>query len=119
MGNYYPSSSGQQYVQNSTMAILSLIAGILGLTLFPILGSILALIFGFLARNEIQASGGMLGGGSMATTGIILGWVGVALFILGLCIAGIALLIPLCLLPLFAVSSNSSSWLPLILQLFI
>ncbi|MDP8970295.1 MAG: DUF4190 domain-containing protein, partial [Actinomycetota bacterium] len=49
------------------------------------IGSILALIFGLLARREIAASGGAQGGQGMATAGIVLGCVGMgtlALFVL-------------------------------------
>jgi hypothetical protein len=80
------------------MAIVSLISGILGLTFIPLLGSIVAVITGYMARNEIRASGGTVGGEGLATAGLILGWIGVALLVLGLCIGGIAILVPLCLL---------------------
>lgn len=49
------------------------------------LGSLLGLIFGYAARRGIAESEGTVGGGGMATAGIILGWIGVvssALFIL-------------------------------------
>jgi hypothetical protein len=82
------------------MAIVSLISGILGLTLIPFLGSIVAIITGYMARNEIRASGRMVGGEGLATAGLILGWIGVALGVIGLCIGGAALLIPFCLLTL-------------------
>ncbi len=64
---------------NSNMALVSLISGILGLTFVPILGSIVALITGFMARKEISDSGGMLGGSGMATAGLVLGFIGVGL----------------------------------------
>ena len=41
---------------NSTMAVVSLVSGILGLTLLPILGSIVALIVGYIAKQEIRDS---------------------------------------------------------------
>lgn len=93
--------SGGSYraAPNSTMAVISLIAGILGLSLFPTIGSIIALIIGYMARNEIRASAGSLGGDGLATAGIVLGWIGIGLTVIGLCIAGF-FLIPLCLIPL-------------------
>ena len=69
---------------NSNMALISLIAGILGLTFIPTIGSIVALITGYMARKEINESGGMLGGSGMATGGIILGFIGLALTCCGI-----------------------------------
>ena len=43
------------------------------------IGSVLALVFGYQAKREIEASGGTQGGEGMATAGIILGWIGVGL----------------------------------------
>lgn len=79
---YYSSNS-----PNSTLAIIALVAGILGVTLFPILGSLVAVIAGPMAKREIDESGGTLGGESLASIGIILGWVGLALSFVGCCIA--------------------------------
>ena len=52
--------------------------GIVGIVLCPLICCILALVFGYQARNEIDASGGMIGGRGMAKAGIILGYVGLA-----------------------------------------
>ncbi len=70
---------------SSTNAIISLIAGILGLTFIPIIGSIVAVIVGRMAKTEIANSGGALGGEGLAQVGVILGWVGIGLGALGLC----------------------------------
>jgi hypothetical protein len=43
------------------------------------IGSILAIIFGFIAQGQIRQSQGRQGGEGMAKAGIILGFVGVAL----------------------------------------
>ena len=56
------------------MAIASMVLGILWLYW---IGSILALIFGYVAKKQIDTSGGRQGGRGMATAGIVLGWVGV------------------------------------------
>ncbi len=60
-------------------AIASMVLGILVLCG---IGSILALVFGHQARNEIDASGGYQGGRGMATAGIVLGWIGIGLVLL-------------------------------------
>ena len=100
MDNYSSSANQYQATPNSTNAIISLVSGILGLTLIPIIGSIAALIVGYIARKEIRESNGTIGGESLATTGIVLGWIGVGLAILGCCVFGTIFLIPACLIPL-------------------
>ena len=83
----YPPPSQPTVAPNSTMAIVALIAGILGLTLFPLFGSIIAVITGPMAKREIAESGGTLGGEGLAQVGMILGWIGLALALVGCCIA--------------------------------
>lgn len=70
-----------------TMAWVSLIAGLLGLTLFPFIGSIAAVITGNIARREIAASGGAQSGDGLAFAGVIMGWIGIGLGVIGICIA--------------------------------
>jgi hypothetical protein len=79
--------------QTSGKSTAALVLGILGLVLFcPIICSILALIFGYQARRDIDASGGRLSGRGNATVGIVLGWIGVALMVafVALIIIGLA-----------------------------
>jgi hypothetical protein len=87
----YPSSPPQYgggypqqpvYVVQSTtngMAIASLVLGILWLWW---LGSILALIFGYQGKSQIDRSGGQQSGRGMAIAGIVLGWIGVGTLVL-------------------------------------
>jgi hypothetical protein len=58
------------------MAIGSLVCGLLGV-------SAVAIILGFIARNQIAKSGGREGGAGLALAGIILGfiWVGISIII--------------------------------------
>jgi hypothetical protein len=56
------------------MAIASLVLGILWIYW---LGSILALVFGYIAKREIRESPEPIEGGGLATAGIVLGWVGI------------------------------------------
>jgi Domain of unknown function (DUF4190) len=56
----------------SGLAVASLVLGILWLFW---IGSILALIFGYIARKDIRKTG--KDGGGLAIAGIVLGWVGV------------------------------------------
>jgi Domain of unknown function (DUF4190) len=110
--NYPPPSPYQPALQNSTTAIISLIAGIAGLTVFPVVGSIVAVILGHMAKGEIARSGGALGGGGAATAGLVLGYVGIGLSVLALCGFGLFFLCPI-LAVIFSSSSNNS-WLPLL-----
>ena len=66
------------------MAIASMVLGILWLYW---IGSILALVFGYVAKKQISERGEA--GGGMATAGIVLGWVGVGLFLIVL-VVGVA-----------------------------
>jgi len=105
-----------QAVPNSGTAIVSLIFGILGLTFFPLIGSIVALITGYSARNEIKESMGTLGGDGMATAGIVMGWVGIGLALIGCCVFGFIFTIPACLIPFGIFSEGSWSLLPVIIS---
>ena len=100
--------------QNSTTAIISLAAGILGLTFLPGIASIVAIIAGYLADKEIRESNGRLGGENFARIGKILGWIGVGIGVLGICCALMFLLI----LPITeATTSSSFNILPVFLSL--
>jgi type IV pilus assembly protein PilA len=71
----------------SGMAVASLVSGIL-FFIFP--AAILAIVLGHLSRAEIRRSAGRLKGAGMALTGLILGYLGVAVIPLVLIIAIIA-----------------------------
>lgn len=63
--------------RTSGLAVTSLVCGLLGFVLlFP---SLLAVIFGHVARGAIARSGGSLKGGGMALAGLIMGYVMMAL----------------------------------------
>lgn len=59
------------------MAIASMVLGILWIYW---IGSILALVFGYIAKNQIKQRNEA--GGGMATAGIVLGWVGIAFLVI-------------------------------------
>ena len=71
--------------QTSGMAIASLVMGIVGWTLLPLVGSILAIVFGYAARRDIRSRPDELTGEGMAIAGLVLGWLMVALSVIGLC----------------------------------
>ena len=121
MSNYpspqYPPPYQPAVQPNSTMAIISLIAGILGLTAFPIVGSIIAVVTGHMAKGEIARSNGTIGGAGLATAGLILGYIGIGLMVLGLCGFGLFFGLPICLglLGILATPHTNSMLLPWLL----
>lgn len=60
--------------ETSVLAVVSLVAGILGWTLLPLLGSIGAVICGHMARSEIRRNPDTKTGDGFAVAGLILGW---------------------------------------------
>ena len=72
------------------MAVISLVAGILGWTLLPFVASIVAIVAGHMARSEIKAANGLVDGDGLAVSGLVLGYAMVALAIVS--IIGVLLL---------------------------
>jgi uncharacterized membrane protein len=64
-----------KYPATSGMAIASMVLGILWIYW---IGSIVALVLGYLALREIRQNPQRIEGKGMATAGIVLGWVGIA-----------------------------------------
>jgi len=62
--------------QINGLAIASVLASVLW---FAGLGAVLALVFGYRARRQIKDSAGSQTGSGLATVGIILGWIGIAI----------------------------------------
>jgi hypothetical protein len=106
MSNYPDYSQTPQPLvvrQTSTLAIISLIAGICGWTVLPTIGAIVAVITGHMAKNEIRDSRGGLTGDGLATAGLILGYVHLALVVVGICLGILAfaglITLPFCFIP--------------------
>ena len=68
--------------QSSTLALVSLIAGILGWTLAPFIGSLVAVITGHMARKEIRLAPDRLEGDGLAVAGLVLGYLAIAMAVL-------------------------------------
>jgi hypothetical protein len=79
-GGYAPAGAGYAAPRTDGLAIASLIIGILALVCtVGCLGVILgptAAIMGFISRQRIASSGGTVGGGTLATVGLVLGIIG-------------------------------------------
>ncbi len=69
-------------IKDNNLAIISLVAAILGWTLLPLFGSIVAVITGHLAKKEIRESLNTEGGNAMATSALILGYIQLGIFVL-------------------------------------
>lgn len=69
----------------STLAIVSVIAGIIGFSAMPIIGGIVALITGYMARKETKATPPTASGDGLALAGIIMGWIQLGLAVVSIC----------------------------------
>jgi len=86
-----PDTQNKISAPTSSFSTTSLIMGILGWTLIPIVGAIIAVITGHIAKKDIRQSNGLLGGDGIATAGLILGY---SNLVLGLCACLALLLFP-------------------------
>jgi hypothetical protein len=79
------------YPRTSSLAVISLIFGILAYVFLPGIGALVAVICGHSARSEIRRSPpGSIEGDGMALAGLILGWIQIACAIIAV---GLAILI--------------------------
>lgn len=86
-GSYQPPAAYQSgFIPNSTLAIVSVVSGVLSWVLLPLVGAIVAVITGHMARNEIRNANGRLAGGGLATIGLILGYTQFVVAIVGGCL---------------------------------
>ena len=68
---------------NNGLAILSLVTGILGFFMLPIVGSIAAIVSGNMALNQFKMLTEPNGSEGLARAGVILGWIGLGLWLVG------------------------------------
>ena len=103
--------------ETSGLAIASMVLGLVsllaggGMLLIP---GILALVLGYMARNQIRESGGKVRGDEFAIVGMITGGISLVIGLL-ICLMfvfgfGVSFCFPLCLLPLFAIGEPSSRY---------
>ncbi len=93
-GAAYPPPLGLNLVPaapTNGMAVASLIFGILGWVMIPVLAPLLAIIFGHMARGQIRNSGER--GGGMAVAGLVLGYINLIFALIGLLIILVIVLI--------------------------
>lgn len=68
--------------RTSSLAVVSLVAGLLGWTLAPWIGSIVAIVTGHMARSEIRRDPEGVEGDGLAIAGLVLGWLMIGLSVL-------------------------------------
>ena len=73
-----------QIKQTNNLAIVSLVSGILGWTLLPWIGSLVAIVTGHMARAEIRRNPDTQEGDGLAIAGLVMGWGMVALSVLAI-----------------------------------
>lgn len=71
-----------EQAETSPLAIISLVFGILGWVALPLLGALIAVIAGHVARGQIRESRGELQGDGLAVAGLILGYLSLGLLLL-------------------------------------
>lgn len=79
---FQPPTVGQS--EDKTLAIVSLVCGILSVTCCGAITGIVALITGFMAKNNVDANPQQYGGRGMALAGMIMGGIGIVLTVLWL-----------------------------------
>ncbi|MGN2243168.1 DUF4190 domain-containing protein [Frateuria sp. GZRR35] len=62
----------------SALAVVSLVSGIASWCVVPLIGAIVAIVCGHLARGEIRRSQGQIEGDGLAVVGLVLGYVQLA-----------------------------------------
>jgi len=68
----------------SSLAIVSLVSGLLGWSFVPWIGSVVAVVTGHMARAEIRREPERLEGDGMAVAGLVLGYAMLALSLVGM-----------------------------------
>jgi hypothetical protein len=84
-GAYPPPVYGTPYPtgpKTNALAIVSLISSLVGLFIIPIIASIVGVITGHMALGQIKRNGE--NGHGMALAGVIIGWVSLGLWIIGI-----------------------------------
>ena len=110
--NYPPNYPPGYTQQTSSLAVISLIAGIASYFIVPVIGAIAAVITGNMAKKEIRQSAGRYSGMGMAKWGVILGWINIVFGLLGGCFVLLVVLgvfgvsVPLCFGPFTDLFNN-------------
>lgn len=80
-----PQNMNPVILPTSPLAMISLIAGILGFFGFPVIGSIAAIWTGYAARKDTRSIPPRAAGDGMATAGIVMGFIQLGLAVVAIC----------------------------------
>jgi len=89
--NQNPSSP--KTIHTSETAIASLICALLGWSVLPVLGAVLAVILGHAAQSDIRDSDGTVGGDGLAALGLALGYANLGLAALAIIVVTVLALL--------------------------
>lgn len=80
--------AGQGWIRGlkSDPAYVSILVTAVGTFIVPLLGGVVGLILGYKALREARASDGKSGSEKLARTAVVVGWAGVALSVLPVCL---------------------------------
>jgi small-conductance mechanosensitive channel len=78
-----PAPPGQPVAPVTQVNGLAIASVLLAVLWFAGIGAVLALVFGYRARRQVQDSAGAQTGAGLATAGIILGWIGIVILVAG------------------------------------
>ena len=81
----YPQNINYPILPSSTLATISMIAGILGFLILPVIASVVAIWTGYEARKETRSVPPRATGDGLATAGIVMGWIQIGLFVVSMC----------------------------------
>lgn len=73
--------------ETNTLSIVSLIFGILGWSFLPLVGSLVAIVTGHIARGEIRRAAARPQGDGLAVAGLVLGYVAIVSALLFIMVA--------------------------------
>ncbi len=99
-----PYNAASMPVQTSSLAIVSLVSGLASWFVLPLIGAIIAVITGHMAKKEIRESAGRVSGVEMANAGLVLGYAHLVVSILAIC------LVLLILAGVFAFAFSNVHW---------
>lgn len=72
--------------ETSTLAVISLISGIVAWFFLPIVGALVAIFTGHMAKSEIRKNPSLYTGEGLATAGLVLGYFQLVMMLLCLCL---------------------------------
>ena len=70
--------------KTNQLAVVSLVCGVLGWFMAPVIASIVAIVTGHMARKQIKLSGGREDGDGLAIGGLVLGYASLVLGLIGI-----------------------------------